>query len=341
MTGQSTATDARVLVVGGGAIGGVVAARLAEGRIRVTVLDADPGHVARMRDPGLHVDLLGRERTVPLEAHSEPAELEGRFDVALVTVKSRAIEAALAPLEAREIVDLYVSLGNGLVQERCAAVVGWHRLMVGIVEWGASNLRPGHVAQTTEAPIIIGEPDGTLQSRTTELGQTLETVAEVRVTKNIWGHVWTKLLLNATFSGLGTVMGGSYRDLVWHPDGLAAITAVWTEAHRVAGHLGITLEPLLGFDADSLCSDADPEASTPALETITRRLGRTKPSMLQDLERGIATEVGVINGAVADRAEAAKTSAPINQQVVRLIRSMEQRTLIPAPELLRQVAAAR
>ena len=90
--------DASVLVVGAGAIGGVAAAKMAGGVRRVAVLDANAEHVARMREPGLDLDVLGEERRVKLEAHADPADLDGPFDFALVTLKAPHLEEALAPL---------------------------------------------------------------------------------------------------------------------------------------------------------------------------------------------------------------------------------------------------
>ena len=67
--------DASVLVVGGGAIGGVTAAKLTGAVRRVVVLDASEEHVARLND-GLRLDVLGDERTVRVEAVTEPPDEE-------------------------------------------------------------------------------------------------------------------------------------------------------------------------------------------------------------------------------------------------------------------------
>ena len=137
-------TDARILVVGGGAIGGITAAKLAGAVERVVVLDTNEEHVARLRDPGLRYR-GGREpnRTVPLEAVGSADELDGEFDFALVAVKSPFHRAALEPLAATGKVESFVSLGNGLIQDRMAEIVGADRLLSCIVEWGGNNLGPG------------------------------------------------------------------------------------------------------------------------------------------------------------------------------------------------------
>ena len=91
---------------------------------RVSVLDANKEHVERMRDPGLLLDELGEERHVRLDAHADPSDLEDPFDFALVTLKAPHLESALGPLVERDLARTFVSLGNGLVQDRIAAIVG-------------------------------------------------------------------------------------------------------------------------------------------------------------------------------------------------------------------------
>ena len=115
--------EASVLVVGAGAIGGVAAAKMGGGVRRVSVLDANDEHVERMRDPGLLLDELGEERHVRLDAHADPSDFEGPFDFALVTLKAPHLESALGPLVERGLARTFVSLGNGLVQDRIAAIV--------------------------------------------------------------------------------------------------------------------------------------------------------------------------------------------------------------------------
>ena len=112
--------NAAILVVGGGAIGGVTAAKLTGEVRRVVVLDADREHVERLRGDGLLLDDLGDERRVVIEACADADELGERFDFALVTLKAAFHQAALPPLRERDVAESFVSLGNGLVQDRIA-----------------------------------------------------------------------------------------------------------------------------------------------------------------------------------------------------------------------------
>ena len=318
--------EASVLVVGAGAIGGVTAAKMDGSVRRVAVLDANTEHVGRMRDPGLLLDDVGEERRVRLDADSDPSALEGPFDFALVTLKAPHLEAALTPLVERGLAKTFVSLGNGLVQDRISAIVGEGNLVVGTVEWGATNLGAGHLAQTTRAPFVVGEPDGGTTDRTHLLAQALGTVADVRITDNIGGQVWSKLLVNSAFSGLGAVSGLLYREVIADPAGREAALAVWREGYDVGMAQGITLDEVLGVTADSLVvrGPGDRQRADEALEVAMGYAGATKASMLQDLERGAKTEVDVINGGVLERGREYGVETPLNEHVVELMHAMER-----------------
>jgi len=317
--------DASVLVVGAGAIGGVTAAKMTGGVRRVAVLDADREHVERMR-AGLDLDVLGEGRRVELEAHADPSSLEGPFDFALVTLKAPHLEAALEPLAEGGLAEAYVSLCNGLVQERIAGIVGAENLVWGTVEWGSTNLGPGRLAQTTRAPFVIGEPDGATRDRTRLLAEALGTVEDVRLTENIRGQVWSKLLVNSSLSGLGAVSGLLYREVMEDPEGREVALSLWREGYDVGMAQGLTLEKVLGVEAGDLVlrGPEDRGRVEEAVGVAMGYAGATKASMLQDLERGLKTEVDVINGAVVDRGREHGVETPVNARVVELMHAMER-----------------
>ena len=331
--------EASVLVVGAGAIGGVTAAKMTNEVRRVAVLDANEEHVERMKGEGLLVDDLGEERRVRLDAYADPAELDGPFDFALITLKAPHLESALGPLLDRGLVQTFVSLGNGLVQERIAGIVGGERLIWGTVEWGSTNLGPGRLARTTQGPFIIGEPDGEIRDRTRLLADALATVDEARVTENIRGQVWSKLLVNSTFSGLGAVSGLLYREVVEDPDGREAVLALWREGYDVGQAQNLELEEVLGVPAESLVVRApeDRERADEALEVAMQQAGATKASMLQDLERGIKTEVDVINGAVVEKGREYGVETPLNARVVELMHAMERGERRPGRDVFEEL----
>jgi 2-dehydropantoate 2-reductase len=327
--------EASVLVVGGGAIGGITAAKLTGEVARVVVLDANERHVQRLRDPGLIYEEAGAEHTVVLDAVTSTAELAGDFDFALIAVKSPFHRAALEPLAALESIRAYVTLGNGLIQDRIAELVGPDRLLSCLVEWGGTNLGPGRLVRDTIAPMVVGELDGTERERTRLLARCLEPVGDVRLTRNLRGQIWSKLLVNSALTGLSAVSGLRYGGVAEHPDGRTALYEVWAEGFAVGWAEELMLERVLDVEPRELVDRDDA-----ALARMMAIAGNTKPSMLQDLEQGRATEVDVVNGGVARRGRKHGIATPFNDRVVELVHAMERGERSPAPEQLTELVAA-
>ena len=117
-------------MVGGGAIGGITAAKA---DADVVVLDANEAHVAKLNDPGL---VINEAPPVQVSAVSAMDALEGEFDFALIAVKAPLHHVAIPPLVERGGIGAFVTLGNGLIQDRVQALVGEGNLLACLVEWG-------------------------------------------------------------------------------------------------------------------------------------------------------------------------------------------------------------
>ena len=179
-----------------------------------------------------------------------------------------------------------------------------------------------------------------MKDRTRLLAGALDTVDEASVTQNIRGQVWSKLLVNSAFSGLGAVSGLLYREVVADPDGREAALAVWREGYDVGMAQKLELEDVLGVPAGSRRARPRGQgASDEALEVAMRQAGATKASMLQDLERGIKTEVDVINGAVVDKGGEYGVDTPLNARVVEMMHAMERGERRPGRDALEELRA--
>ena len=227
-----------------------------------------------------------------------------------------------------------MSLGNGLIQDRMAELVGGDRLLSCIVEWGGTNLGPGRVVRDTIAPMVVGELDGSERPRTRLLARCLHAVGDVRLTRNVRGQIWSKLLVNSAFTGLSAISGLRYGEVAQHPDGRDAVYAIWAEGFAVAWAEEVTLDRVLDVEPRELIDRDDT-----ALARMMAIAGNTKPSMLQDLEQGRATEVDVVNGGVAQRARAHRIATPFNDRVVELVHAMERGERDPAPQELTELVA--
>ncbi len=313
----------RVLVVGGGAIGGITAAKLAAD---VVVLDANAEHAAAIRDPGL---VINDEAPIALDVVETVDALDGAFDFALIAVKAPLHRVVLEPLAERGGIDTFVSMGNGLIQDRIEGIVGAGNLLACIVEWGGSNVGPGRLVRDSEGGYMLGELDGAERSRAGVLAAALEPVGSVRITNNVRGMIWSKLLINSTFTGLSAVSGLRYGGVA--EQGRDAVFSLWAEGVAVGDAQGLELERV----------HVDPHRfDDAALAEYMAGSGNVRPSMLQDLDAGRETEVDVVNGGVASRGRELGIPTPCNDRVVELVHSMERGERSPEPRWLAYVKDA-
>lgn len=326
-----------LLIVGAGAIGGVTAARLSLAGVSVTILDADEAHVAHIRDPGLLVETPDRVVQVRMEAYTSVDALPRRYDAALLCVKATALETAVTALVEQSCSDALVSLGNGLIHQELEALAQGVPVIHGIVEWGATNHAPGHLQQTTRGPFVLGGRDAAALRHSEALAAVLRLAWEVTTTDEIDAHIWAKLLLNSTFSGLGTVLGDTYEAVVAAPEGRELALATWREGLTVTRHLGLNLPTVGGIDPYDLMSDRDVDRVDAALNALVQRVGPTRASMLQDLERRRPTEVRWINGGVRAAAERLGLPSTLNGSIESVILEMEAAQAAPSVAALHRL----
>ncbi len=307
-------------MVGGGAIGGITAAKLAAD---VVVLDANAEHVAKLTGPGL---VINDEPPVRLDAVTSVDALEGEFDFALIAVKAPLHHVAIPPLVQRGGIKAFATLGNGLIQDRIEAIVGQGNLLACLVEWGGTNAGPGHLIRDSEGGYVLGELDHARTERAERLAEALRPIGPARVTENVRGMIWTKLLVNSTFTGLSAISGLRYGPASEHHP---ATFALWNEGLAVADAQGLELDTI---------HDLDPRAfDAAALAAYMEHSANVKPSMLQDLEAGRETEVDVVNGGVAGKGRELGVPTPANDKVVELVHAIERGELAPDPANLRSV----
>jgi 2-dehydropantoate 2-reductase len=314
----------RILVVGGGAIGGITAA-LADAD--VVVLDANEAHAAKLNDPGL---VINDGAPVKVEAVTSVDQLDGEFDFALIAVKSPLHATVIPPLVERGEIEAFVTLGNGLIQDNIEAMVGEGNLLACLVEWGGSNVGPGELIRDSEGGYVVGELDGMLTERARRLAKALKPIGTTRITDNVRGMIWTKLQVNSTFTGLSAVSGLRYGGVA--EQGPEAVYALWEEGVQVARAQGLELGEMHGVHA----YEFGPEG----LAQMMRHMANVRPSMLQDLDAGRPTEVDVVNGGVASKGRELGIPTPHNDAVVELVHSMERGERAPDPKWLAYVSAA-
>jgi 2-dehydropantoate 2-reductase len=322
-----------VLVVGGGAIGGITAALLTRKGENVIVVDADREHVAWM-NRGLEVT-GGQEFTVPVKAMVPGDFSDAKYakwaDIVLLAVKGLHTENALRTILAgvSETAPV-VSLQNGINEETIAKIVGEARTIGCAITWGGTNMGPGQLIQTTkEGGFIIGQWPTGKSKIVEETAVLLSKAFPTEISDNIIGERWTKLLLTVSLTGVGTTLGLIYGETVANEAALKVALTVITETYDVGKAAGVEFadwkQPGQQTGASPslvLLRNKEDFANAAKLMQFGWSIP-IKPSMWQDIEKGRKTEVDFVNGYVVRKGQQVHVKTPANELVTRLVHEIE------------------
>src|ERR1700761_2496071 len=259
----------RICVVGAGAIGGVIAARLAAAADAEVSVLARGATLSAIREHGLRVsgpvtDGLGGTSGVRVAA-ADDAAARGPQDCA-------GVGAAARPLDSVD--------PGGFI----ASVLPAARVIGGTVPLSAAAPAPGEVSWRSGNRLIIGELDGSPSPRLDALTGALRAAGfEVSVSPRIRDDVWYKLWGNLTLNPICALTNASTGPAL--DDDLVRdfISRAMLEARAIGERIGC------------------PIAQSPEdRHAVTRKLGDFVPSMLQDARAGRPLELDALTGAVRE-----------------------------------------
>jgi 2-dehydropantoate 2-reductase len=337
----------RLLVVGCGGIGGIVAAHLFEQGHDVTALTTNALIADAINGPGFRVRGDASPGTVRGRAVREIPKSSPPFDyILLATQPPQVEEAALGALPYLAPDGAMVCFQNGLCEPRIAAIAGPERTLGGIVAWGASMVEPGVYDRTSSGGFVLGRLDGASDPRLDELARILEAVGPTTITSNLTGARWSKLAINCAISALGTVGGDRLGALLRHRHVRRLALEIMTEVVEVARALNIRLEKVSGtLDLEWIAlTDAERVAAgSPGLFAkhalllaVGARYRRLRSSMLVAIERGRPPSVDFLNGEVMTRGIDQRIPTPINTAVHGQVLEIAAGKATPSHELIRR-----
>jgi 2-dehydropantoate 2-reductase len=330
----------RIGVIGLGAIGGPVAARLLSSRRageQIALAAGSERTVESVRASGLRVEQGGAALAVPappvplLGTRLPP--LDGLYDLVLLCTRTDALEAALAPaaplLSPQGAV---VCVQNGLPEERAARLAGSGRTLGAVVGWSSSADGPGHARITSEGRFTLGSFAPEADRALPAAEEVLARAAPVRLTSNLAGARWSKLAINCAMSTLGTVAGLTLGELASRRDARALALRVVSEVVQVAQRKGVRFERVSGLDPSWLADGGDGVRGAllrPARHALVWAAAqphrRQRSGMLARLEAGRpAGQIDDLNGAVAAAARELGLQAPVNQRLTDLVHAIER-----------------
>jgi 2-dehydropantoate 2-reductase len=306
----------KIAVVGAGAIGGYLGARLAAAGAEVTFI-ARGANLAAIKTNGLR--LIGEDgsevRTTGARAVEKAADA-GPHDTVLLTVKAHQV-AALAP-ELRHLCHAQttiVTMQNGIPWWYFQKHGGEHDgkpvrsadpdgsisrsidpgQIIGSVVYPAANLIAPGVVQVVEGNrFTLGELDGSTTARVQAISASLARAGfKAPVSNDIRSEIWLKLWGNLSFNPISALTHATLVDICQFPLTRELATAMMKEAEAIAGKLGVAFK----VSIERRIAGAE-------------KVGAHKTSMLQDVEQGRAMEIEALVGSVVELGERTGTPTP-------------------------------
>jgi 2-dehydropantoate 2-reductase len=299
----------KIAVVGAGAMGSVYAGILGDAGNEVWAIDVWPEHVEAIRTRGLTVEGASGNRTVRIQATSDPADA-GVCDLVVIATKTLHVEAAAraaTPLIGPETVVLPIQNGLGSA-ERIAAILGEEKVAIGVVGgFGASVVGPGHVHHNGWELVRLGERRGPATPRIQRIAEVWEAAGfRVQTYDDVDQLVWEKLICNVCFSGTCAVLERTIGEVIADPSAWHVASSCAVEAYEVARARGIAV---------------DIDEPVAYVRAFGEKIAGARPSMLLDVIAGRPCEIEVINGAIPPAARAVGVTAPVNEVVTALVRA--------------------
>lgn len=320
----------RICIVGAGAIGGYLGARLALAGAEVTLI-ARGAHLEAIRQHGLAVEYSDgrRELARPALATANMAEA-GLQDYVIVAVKAQSLPALAAPMRA-----LYgpqtavVYAQNGLPWWYFFCHGGEHEgrrieavdpggliaasseveRVIGCVVYPAATIAaPGLIRHIEGNRFTLGEPDGSRSERAVALSNLMSTAGlKAPVRPDIRNEIWLKLWGNLSFNPISALTRATLDRICAYPPSRALAAAMMAEAQQVAEALGVRF-PI----------------SIERRIKMAEEVGAHKTSMLQDIEAGRATEVDALVGSVAELGRLTNIATPHIDAVYAGVKLLEE-----------------
>jgi 2-dehydropantoate 2-reductase len=302
----------KVSILGAGAMGSLFGGLLAEAGEPVTLLDLNQAHLDAIRTRGLRLQTdQGDRRVTSLQAR-RPEEASDVPELLIVFTKTLHTRAALKGVQHLIGPNTCVlTLQNGLGNvEVIGEFIPLDRILVGVTTWPADAVAPGHVHSRGEGTIRLSTADGAQRE---VLAQVVSALTHAglcaQADPNVWAAVWEKVAFNAALNSLCAVTHCTVDLLDSVSGGRALAISIVDEVIAVARASGV--------EADGTKTRAN------VAHAIAAHVGH-KPSMLQDVLAGRASEIDFINGAVVAAADRLGMKVIHTECLLTLVRLVER-----------------
>ena len=307
-----------VAVLGAGAMGSLFGGLLAEGGMKVTLIDPWQEHIHAINEDGLKMVGFGGDRYIPIGATTKASDVT---DADIVFVQCKANFNAAAAASVQHLFEngsdtVAISFQNGLGnEEQLAEFFGEENVLGGLTAQGANIEGPGVVRNHAELPSYIGEMAGGVSDRVTAISEALSASGlPTSPSEHIRQDIWRKLMANIAISAVSGITGLNIGQIFNEHLADAVSYAALEEAIAVANASGVDLTV---DEAHEILGKIAGPNGTPG----------NKSSLRVDIENSRPSEIDYINGAVVDLGHKHGVAVPVNETLVKLVHGRQARYL--------------
>ncbi|MGB6346252.1 MAG: 2-dehydropantoate 2-reductase [Methyloceanibacter sp.] len=319
----------RICIIGAGAIGGLLAVKLAGAGEAVSVIDRG-AHLAAIRVNGLQLHWDDGSVLKAKVNACETAAEAGKQDLVVLAVKAYDLEAATKDIE--DLLGpetMVMTVQNGIpwwyfetaggsfegkrMQSLDPAGILSDKIdadrIIGCVSYPAASLSaPGIIHHVEGIRFPLGELDGRETERAKLVSETLiRSGLKSRVLTDIRSELWLKAWGSLAFNPISVLTHATMAGICRCPETRQLAVTMMTEAQAIASKLGISFRHTI-------------EERVIGAENV----GEHKTSMLQDLEAGMPLETEALVGAILEMGRLTKTETPVIEAVYGMVKLRDE-----------------
>ena len=212
----------------------------------------------------------------------------------------------------------------------------------------SSSATPANSSRTIESEQQVGanragEVHGRITARAEEVCRLVGTSDSAKVTSNLWGERWSKLVANVMGNGLSACTGLAGSEVLQSEPLRRFSTRLGSEAIRVGQAQGYQLEEILHLPPETIARAGEgDEAATRACDEqrfkdAKRTSSAQRPSMGQDMQKGRRTEIEFLNGFVVREGEKLGLACNANAALTDIVKRVERGELAPDPRYITEL----
>ena len=300
----------KIVIVGPGAIGCLLAAFLSKPKQDLWILDYNKDRAAKINQAGISLTGISGEWLSKPKVSADIKDI-GIADLLIICVKSYDTKAAITRAKALAGENTSVlTLQNGIGNiEIISEVIGPDKVIGGVTNLGATLVDVGKTKHAGKGETIIGRIDGKMTVQMRSIREIFnKTGLETRISKDIKGLLWSKLITNVGINALTAITRLNNGKLTEFEGTRKIMREAVTEAARIVKRKRIKLI----YD--------DPLAK---VEAVCEATSGNISSMLQDVLRKKRTEIDFINGVIVRLGQELGISVPANTMLVDLVKTIE------------------